>query len=233
MIQNIKHEVWISATTVVLGLYGFAHFVAIFPLALKLPSWKRVDQQLTSSKFVCKGWTRLLRRVPLCSNITIISAARDQSNSLNSAIWLARGTGGIFPSGPARFGSIGSAGQMATILSIDLSMHQATFTTHWHCWKEWHGTSFHDKITLTYWKLTKVWFQGSKFSWYLYGWGKLCAHATSKGCTFVGHIFNTCITNFMNVWIIKIVHRIVKNYSIPWAEMQRVFPTKLTELNNF
>ena len=62
MIQNIKHEVWISATTVVLGLYGFAQkfrmlmfFVAIFPLALKLPSWKRVDQQLTLSKFVCKG----------------------------------------------------------------------------------------------------------------------------------------------------------------------------------
>ena len=120
----------------VLGLYGFAHrfrmlmfLVAIFPLALKLPSWKRVDQQLTASKFVCKGWTRLLRRIPLCSNITFISAARDQSNSLNSAIWLARGTGGIFPSGPARFGSIGSAGQMATILSIDLSMHHATYTT--------------------------------------------------------------------------------------------------------
>ena len=173
MIQNITHKVWISATTVVLGLYGvaqkfrmFMFYVAIFPLALKLPSWKRVDQQLTSSKFVCKGWTRLLRRIPLCSNITLLSAARDKSNSLNSAIWLARGTGGIFPSGPARFGSIGSAGQMATILSIDLSMHQATFTTHWHRWKEWHGTSFHDKITLTYWKLTKVWFQGSKFSWY-------------------------------------------------------------------
>ena len=108
MIQNIKHEVWISATTVVLGLYGFAQkfrmlmcYVAIFPLALKLPSWKRVDQQLTASKFVCKGWTPLLRRIPLCSNITLLSAARDQSNSLNSAIWLARGTGGIFPSGPA------------------------------------------------------------------------------------------------------------------------------------
>ena len=113
MIQNIKHKVWISATTVVLGLYGFAQkfrmfmfYVAIFPLALKLPSWKRVDQQLTASKFVCKGSTPLLRRIPLCSNITLLSAARDQSNSLNYAIWLARGTGGIFPSGPARFGSI-------------------------------------------------------------------------------------------------------------------------------
>lgn len=132
MIQNIKHKVWISATTVVLGLYGvaqkfrmFMFYVAIFPLALKLPSWKRVDQQLTASKFVCKGWTPLLWRIPLCSNITLLSAARDKSNSLNSAIWLARGTGGIFPSGPARFGSIGSAGQIATILS----MHHATYTT--------------------------------------------------------------------------------------------------------
>ena len=108
MIQNIKHMVWISATTVVLGLYGFDQkfrmlmfFVVIIPLVLKLPSWKRVDQRLTLSKFVCKSWTPLLRRTPLCSNITFLSATREQSNLLNSAIWLARGTGGIFPSGPA------------------------------------------------------------------------------------------------------------------------------------
>ena len=32
MIQNIKHKVWISATTVVLGLYGFAQKFRMFVL---------------------------------------------------------------------------------------------------------------------------------------------------------------------------------------------------------